>query len=160
MRKRKRSISRPTVSERSSMYYSASASSSPSRMSSLLRGDSGGGGGGGTTRASGGRVNLFRSRSEGNLAAATAAGKKQQQQQGLGNLIATPLDRCIRAIYGSWRNLMQRKLPPPYSLSFFLPCIPYVRECIKSGFGYIEVQPRRLSRRKWGKGAVLFRDSL
>lgn len=92
-------------SSSSSTYDSASASSSPSRASSFYRDDGGG------KRASIRTANLFRSRSEGNLAAdAVAAGKKQQ---GLGNL-ATPLDRCIRAIYGSWRNLMQRKSSPSF----------------------------------------------
>ncbi|XP_043686801.1 caskin-2 isoform X1 [Vespula pensylvanica] len=39
---------------------------------------------------------LFRSRSEGNLGT---------RKTGT-NLVATPLDKCIKAIYGSWRNLM------------------------------------------------------
>lgn len=45
-----------------------------------------------------GASNLFRSCSEGNLAARKIA-----------PLSATPLDKCIQAIYGSWRNLMHRK---------------------------------------------------
>ncbi|XP_011493814.1 PREDICTED: caskin-2 [Ceratosolen solmsi marchali] len=77
------------MSERSSMYYSASTLLSPPRMT--------------PDAVSGPKVSLFRSKSEGNL-----VGKKQRQQhQKLGNLIVMPLDRCIRAIYGSWRNLKQ-----------------------------------------------------
>ncbi|KAG7209670.1 hypothetical protein KM043_011316 [Ampulex compressa] len=41
---------------------------------------------------------LFRSCSEGNLSSSRKA-----------LLPATPLDKCIKAIYGSWRNLMHRK---------------------------------------------------
>ena len=43
--------------------------------------------------------NLFRSRSEGNLSARKTSAV----------LSATPLDKCIQAIYGSWKNLMHRK---------------------------------------------------
>ena len=43
------------------------------------------------------QIGLFRSHSEGNLHV-----KKSQPA-------STPLDKCIKAIYGSWRNLMQRK---------------------------------------------------
>lgn len=43
--------------------------------------------------------NLIRSRSEGNL---YFNSKKN-------NLTLTPLDKCIKAIYGSWKNLMQCK---------------------------------------------------
>lgn len=99
--------SRAASSDRSSVYFSASASTSPSRSSpacshqhqQLLQ----------AAGKTNGRVNLFRSRSEGNLA---GAGKKQQQQR---HDLNTPLDRCIRAIYGSWRNLMQRKSDSPYA---------------------------------------------
>lgn len=41
--------------------------------------------------------NLFRSCSEGNLSKTSAT------------LFPTPLDKCIQAIYGSWKNLMHRK---------------------------------------------------
>lgn len=44
------------------------------------------------------RTNLFRSQSDGNLFA-----KKSH------NVTLTPLDKCIKVIYGSWKNLMQRK---------------------------------------------------
>lgn len=47
--------------------------------------------------------NLFRSRSEGNLTA----------RETTAPLSATPLDKCIQAIYGSWRNLMQCKCARP-----------------------------------------------
>ncbi|KAI4503177.1 hypothetical protein M0802_001399 [Mischocyttarus mexicanus] len=40
---------------------------------------------------------LFRSRSEGNLGA---------RKTGTNLFASTPLDKCIKAIYGSWRNLM------------------------------------------------------
>lgn len=43
--------------------------------------------------------NLFRSCSEGNLSARKTSAV----------LSATPLDKCIQAIYGSWKNLMHRK---------------------------------------------------
>lgn len=43
--------------------------------------------------------NLFRSCSEGNLSARKTSAL----------LSATPLDKCIQAIYGSWKNLMHRK---------------------------------------------------
>ena len=42
--------------------------------------------------------NLYRSCSEGHLNSKKTA-----------MLTSTPLDKCIKAIYGSWRNLMQRK---------------------------------------------------
>lgn len=43
-------------------------------------------------------TNLYRSCSEGHLNSKKTA-----------MLASTPLDKCIKAIYGSWRNLMQRK---------------------------------------------------
>lgn len=51
--------------------------------------------------------NLFRSCSEGNLSA-----RKPSTA-----LSATPLDKCIQAIYGSWKNLMHRKCNAPRTLS-------------------------------------------
>ncbi|XP_008560833.3 uncharacterized protein LOC103580732 isoform X2 [Microplitis demolitor] len=49
-------------------------------------------------------TNLFRSQSEGNLRA-----KKSGSISGTASTITslTPLDKCIKAIYGSWKNLMQ-----------------------------------------------------
>lgn len=44
--------------------------------------------------------NLFRSCSEGNLSA---------RKTSVAVFSSTPLDKCIQAIYGSWKNLMHRK---------------------------------------------------
>ena len=53
------------------------------------------------------KTNLFRSSSEGNLQ------RIKNRNHGRGSVAglpgATPLDKCIKAVYGSWRNLMQRK---------------------------------------------------
>lgn len=48
-----------------------------------------------------GGFNLVRSRSEGNLT--------RSKNDDSNNYSSSPLDKCIKAIYGSWRNLMQRK---------------------------------------------------
>ncbi|KAL7297935.1 hypothetical protein TKK_0008955 [Trichogramma kaykai] len=90
------------TNQRRSVYFSASASSSPvpARNGPTIRRS--------PVRGSASRVNLFRSRSEGNLMPATGAScdsEKKQSQLGLTNLLTTPL----RAVYGSWRNLLQRK---------------------------------------------------
>lgn len=51
------------------------------------------------------RTNLFRSQSEGNLRAKKSGNLGSQNAAGS----LSPLDKCIKAIYGSWKNLMQRK---------------------------------------------------
>ncbi|XP_046586894.1 caskin-1 isoform X1 [Neodiprion lecontei] len=48
--------------------------------------------------------NLVRSKSEGNL---LIAPKKSDDLFNNYSVVSGPLDKCIRAIYGSWRNLMQ-----------------------------------------------------
>ncbi|XP_046733869.1 caskin-1 isoform X1 [Diprion similis] len=48
--------------------------------------------------------NLVRSRSEGNL---FNARKKSDDLFNNYSVVSSPLDKCIKAIYGSWRNLMQ-----------------------------------------------------
>lgn len=46
--------------------------------------------------------NIVRSRSEGNLT-------RKYYEDNVINSPLSPLDKCIKAIYGSWRNLMQRE---------------------------------------------------
>lgn len=53
-------------------------------------------------------TNLFRSHSEGNLHTL-----KNNRSRGRANNVqgfSTPLDKCIKRIYGSWKNLLQRKI--------------------------------------------------